>query len=224
VPCGTKWLVAAGRLQGVTLSCADPELFGSLIEILDYRPSFEVIALGCNIGLPTKPGQGGRTCDREARRLLGFSRGGAIFSAPARVAIKATTYDDAYRLNDGMGSAAYNILPRIAEVDDAIEPYWQRTVFEVHPELSFYQLNDDVPMHHAKRTHHGQNERRALLERRMQGVRQIIDARVRGARRHHLFDAAATLWTARRIAGRVVNRVPEDPEWDDKGLRMEIVR
>jgi predicted RNase H-like nuclease len=47
---------------------------------------------------------------------------------------------------------------------------------------------------------------------------------VRGARRHHIVDAAACLWTARRIAGRAVNRVPEDPEWDDIGLRMEIVR
>jgi predicted RNase H-like nuclease len=216
--------VAAGRLQGITLSCADPELFDSLIDVLDYRPSFEIIALGCNIGLPEKPQPGGRTCDREARRLLGFARGGAIFSAPARIALKATTYDTASRLNGGIGSAAYKILPRIAEVDDAIEPYWQRTVFEAQPELSFYQLNGDVPMHHAKRTHRGQAERRALLERRIQGVSQIIDARVRGARRHHLYDAAAVLWTARRIAGRAVNRVPEDPEWDDKGLRMEIVR
>lgn len=224
VPCGNKWLVAAGRLQGITLSCADPELFPSLLDVLDYRPAFEVIALACNIGLPEKPKQGGRTCDREARKLLGFRRGGAIFSAPARLALGAKDYWEADKLNDGMSAAQYNVLARIAEVDAALEPYWQRTVYEAHPELSFYQLNGDVPMHNAKRTHRGQAERRDLLERRIQGVGQIIDRRVRGARKHHLFDAAAVLWTARRIAGRAVNRVPEDPEWDDKGLRMEIVR
>jgi predicted RNase H-like nuclease len=224
VPCGKKWLVAAGRLQGITLSCADPELFDTLNDVLDYRPAFEVIAIACNIGLPEKPLRGGRTCDREARKLLGFNRGGAIFSAPARVALKAKDYPEADRLNDGMSAAQFNVLPKIAEVDDALEPYWQRTVFEAHPELSFYQLNGDTPMHYAKRTHRGQAERRAVLERRIQGVHQIIDRRLRGARKHHLFDAAAVLWTARRIAGRAVNRVPEDPEWDDKGLRMEIVR
>jgi hypothetical protein len=38
-------------------------------------------------------------------------------------------------------------------------------------------------------------------------------------------DAAALLWTARRIAGRVVARLPaDDAEWDTSGLRMEIVR
>jgi predicted RNase H-like nuclease len=58
----------------------------------------------------------------------------------------------------------------------------------------------------------------------MPGTTTLIEARLRGARRHHLIDAAACLWTARRIAGRVVNRVPADPEWDDLGLRMEIVR
>jgi predicted RNase H-like nuclease len=147
-----------------------------------------------------------------------------VFSAPARVALKAKTFEEAAALNDGMSAPQWGVLPRIAEVDAAIAPYWQRTVFEVHPELSFFQLNDDNPLRYGKRLHRGVEERRTLLERRMPGTVQMIERRLRGARRHHLIDAAACLWTARRIAGRVVNRVPFDPEWDDLGLRMEIVR
>jgi predicted RNase H-like nuclease len=224
VPCGAGWLVAPGRLQGITLSCADPQLFPTFLEVLDYKPSYEIMALGCRVGLLDTPTPGGRTCDREARRLLGHPRGAAIFSAPIRPALVATTYEKAAELNGGMSPAAYSILARVAEVDAVIAPYWQRSIYEVHPELSFYQLNDDAPVRYSKHGYIGYMERRALLERKVQGVAQILDAPVRGARRHHLMDAAACLWTARRIAGRAVNRLPEDPEWDAQGLRMEIVR
>jgi predicted RNase H-like nuclease len=199
-------------------------LFDSFLEVLDWRPAFEVIGLACNVGLPEKPLKGGRTCDRAARRLLGHPRRGAIFSAPARPALNATTYEEAVELNEGMGAPQWSMLRRVAEVDAAIAPYWQRTVFEVHPELSFYQLNGDKPLLYGKHLHKGVAERRALLEPRIPGLDQTLDRRVRGARRHHIIDSAACLWTARRIAGRAVNRVPDDPEWDDIGLRMEIVR
>src|SRR5947209_1070278 len=99
VPIGRRWLVAPGRLQGVSLYAASPAIFDSLIEVLDYRPSYEVIALACNIGLPSSPLPGGRTCDHEARRLLGWPRRGAIFSAPCRPALAAGSYDEAVDLN-----------------------------------------------------------------------------------------------------------------------------
>jgi len=39
-----------------------------------------------------------------------------------------------------------------------------------------------------------------------------------------VLNAAALLWTARRIAGRAITRLPRDPEWDEQGRRIEIVR
>ena len=45
-----------------------------------------------------------------------------------------------------------------------------------------------------------------------------------GAAQIHLLQAAGLLWTARRAAGRAVNRLPMDPTWDTTGLRMELVR
>ena len=58
----------------------------------------------------------------------------------------------------------------------------------------------------------------------MPGVLRIIDAEVPGATPSHLLDAAAILWTARRIFAKAAIRIPTDPEWDEQGLRMEIVR
>ncbi len=140
------------------------------------------------------------------------------------VRLQATSYEEAAALNDGMSAPQWAMLRRIAEVDANIAPYWQRTVYEVHPELSFYQLNEDTPLRYGKHLHRGVAERRALIERRMPMMADALDRRVRGARRHHLIDAAACLWTARRIAGRAVNRLPDFPEWDEIGLRMEYVR
>jgi predicted RNase H-like nuclease len=97
-------------------------------------------------------------------------------------------------------------------------------VYEVHPETSFYQLNGDRPLSYSKRTAAGREERRQLLEAKFAGVARIIDARTAGASQRHRLDAAACLFTARRIAARAITRIPEDPEWDDEGLRMEIVR
>ena len=67
--------------------------------------------------------------------------------------------------------------------------------------------------------------RLALAAAKLPGIDRIIaEANVRGATRRHLIEAAGLLWTARRIAGRVVNRYPDEPEWNDIGLRMEYVR
>jgi len=40
----------------------------------------------------------------------------------------------------------------------------------------------------------------------------------------HMYESAAMLWTARRASGRAIARLPMDPEWDDGGIRIELVR
>ena len=218
VPCPGGWLVAPGRLQGVTLSPADPTVLPTLIDVLDYKPAYEIIALATPVGLLDEHRRGGRTCEREARRLLGPRRGAAIASAPSRSALAEAAGAP------GLSAVARLHLRSTREAAEQIQPYWQRTVYEVHPELSFYQLNGDQPLSSSKRTPVGRKERRDLLEARLPGVQRLLDARLPGARDRHLIDAAACLWTARRVAGRAVQRLPDNPEWDSQGLRMEFVR
>ena len=158
--------------------------------------------------------RGGRGCEREARTLLGPRRGAAIRSAPGRSS----------NSNGGSPAIPRGLAGRYAEVEQEMAPYRQRTIYEVHPELSFFQLNEDRPLQHRKRSREGQLERRALLETRIAGVDRVLDAWVPGVRRSHLADAAACMWTARRILGRAMTRLPLDPEWDSQGLRMELVR
>jgi predicted RNase H-like nuclease len=67
-------------------------------------------------------------------------------------------------------------------------------------------------------------ERRDLLKGKLQGIERIIDVEIPKVKPWQLLDAAAAMWTTRRIASRAMTRVPEDPEWDETGLRMELVR
>jgi predicted RNase H-like nuclease len=225
IPCGQGWLIASAKLQGITMSPESPQIFKTFIEVLDYKPAYQVITVAAPIGLPDEPSDRGRHCDRDARAILGMPRASAIVSAPCRPVLKARTYEEAVEVNGGhLNPVSWRQVRRIAEIDENIAPYWQRTVFEVHPELSYFQLNEDEPVRFSKYRGPGVEEREALLRKRLPGVERIIDARVPRISRSRLLDAAACLWTARRIVSRAVTRIPENPEWDSQGLRMELVR
>ncbi len=216
-PCPEGWLLVPGKLQGVSLFPEPAEVLSKLSEILDYRPSFEVVAIHVPIGLPANPAPGGRACDREARRLLGRRRGAAVISAPPR----SVLWNGG---GEGVSAVTRVLLPRIQEAYREIASYSQRTVYEVHPELGFYELNGDRPLQYGKRTTLGREERLALLSDRIPGVERVIEHRPATVALPTLLDACVNLWTARRISARAVTRLPEVPEWNQDGLRMELVR
>jgi predicted RNase H-like nuclease len=220
-PCTGGWLVVTGRLQGTNLAPQQPEVFPTLIDVLDYKPAFTIIALHAPVGLPEGPG--GRAADRAARAVLGPRRAPAVVFPPARAALEAKTFEEAKELDPKINTVTWRLIRRMAESAAELAPYWQRTVFEVNPELAFYGLNGDEPLRFAKRSIVGAKERRVLLEERFPGIDVTLDTKVPGVRQDRVIDAAADLWTARRIAARALNRLPEDPEWDEEGLRMEIV-
>ena len=220
-PCRDGWLVVAGRLQGITVSPMPAEVVKTFVEVLDTKPAYSVIALHAPVGLLEGKTPGGRACDRAARRELGFPRSTAVVSPPTRRELAELTAPGA---PPGIGTRSKERLRRIAEIDGEIQPYWQRTVFEVNPELSFFTLNEDRPVRYGKRTEVGQRERRALLERKLPGIERVLDAHIPGVSRWQLLDAAADLFACRRIISRGVTRFPSDPEWDANGLRMELIR
>jgi predicted RNase H-like nuclease len=224
-PCRGGWLIVVGKLLGINLLPEQALVVPTFTDALDYRPSFDVLALHAPIGLPSEPSGAGRSCDRAARKVLGWPRSGAVVSPPARAALTGATYEEARARNGGkMSVVQWQMLRRFREVDAIIGPYHQRTVFEVHPELGFHQINDDQSLQHPKHGEKGISEREAILVRRMPGVERIFDAVPSGATLENVLDACADLWTARRIASRAVHRLPEDPEWDETGLRMELLR
>ena len=218
-PCATGWLVAAAKLHGVTFAPEEPRVIETFVDVLDQRPAFSIIAVGGPIGYLPEFVPGGRACDQEARALLG-RRGGAVQSAP----VWSQVEEGANGSLEGLSAVSQKLLPRYRELAVEMAPFRQRTVYEVHPELSFYQLNDDTPMRYSKRSERGREERRALLEKKIPGSERILDAQLPRVPYSHLLDVAALMWTARRIFARATVRVPQDPQWDENGLRMEMMR
>lgn len=218
-PCATGWLVAAAKLHGVTFAPEEPRVVDTFVDVLDQRPGFSTVAVNAPIGYLQEFVPGGRACDREARKLLG-RRGAAVQSAP----VWSQVEEGADGAASGLDAVTRQLLPRYRELASEMAPYRQRTVYEVHPELSFYQLNEDRPLLYSKRNQMGQEERRELLAKKIPGGERIYDTKLPRVPYSHMLDAAVLMWTARRIFARAGVRVPQDPQWDENGLRMEIVR
>jgi len=212
-------LVAAAKQQGTIFAPEDPIRTETFMDVVDMRPGYSSIALNAPVGGLDRAMVGGRSCDREARILLG-RRASAVKNAPTRVDSRAGID----LLPDNLDAISRTLLPRYQEVATEMAPFRQRTIYEVNTDLSFFELNDGAPMRWAKHSEKGRAERRALLEAKVPGVLRIIDSEVPGATQSHLLDVAAILWTARRIFAKAGIRIPVDPEWDEQGLRMEIVR
>jgi predicted RNase H-like nuclease len=217
-PCGPSWLVAAAKLHGTHFAPEIPQLLRPFSEVIDQRPSYSIIAVNAPVGYLNKAHPGGRTCDREARALLG-KRGSSIQSAPIR-----SDTDELEFLPDHLDAISMALLPRYREVAAEMAPYRQRTVYEVHSDMSFYEMNEGHPLNWSKHSERGINERKALLKVKIPDVERILDAELPGASISHLLDVAAFMWTARRVFARAAVRLPADAEWDELGLRMEIVR
>jgi predicted RNase H-like nuclease len=216
-PCARGWLVVSAKLLGVNINPEGSRVLPLFVDVIDERPTFSAVALNAPIGYLDKAVKGGRTCDRQARALLGPRRA-TIRSAPTW----ASVGEDAEDTVDHLDAVTKLLLPRYRQVAAEMAPFRQRSIYQVHPELSFYQLNGDVPLSWPKSTEAGREERRALLQR-IPGVGLILDADIPGVSLEHLLDATALVWTARRIFAHAATRIPTDPEWDSQGLRTEFV-
>ena len=58
-------------------------------------------------------------------------------------------------LPDHLDAISRTLLPRYQEVAGEMAPFRQRTIYEVNADLSFYQLNGDVPMQWSKHSEKG---------------------------------------------------------------------
>src|SRR5689334_13025320 len=95
--CPKGWLGAIWRGPGhpldaiclASLRCAETDL----------PPETLAVAVDTSLGLLNAAVPGGRSCDRQARKLLG-PRSSSVFSPPSMAALSATNYVEACKLND----------------------------------------------------------------------------------------------------------------------------
>lgn len=201
--------------------------FGTFAELMSAAEAPKVVCVDMPIGMPDFTPSGGRACEREARARLG-ARQSSVFSVVGRKALSQTSRTDAHALSIasggiGIGAQSWGLASKLREVDRFITPEHRQLVFEVHPELSFWAMNDHHPMSHNKKRPEGQRERIAALSR--SGVpADFLENTVRALRsgRDDFLDACAATWTARRITQGAGERLPPLCEVDGRGLDMAM--
>jgi predicted RNase H-like nuclease len=192
--------------------------------IIDFKCA-DVVAADIPIGLAEC---GARACDIEARKRLGKPRSNSVFLAPIRPILSATTYEKACQISlriDGkkISKQAFGILPKVREVDQVTSPGLRSWVYEVHPELCFWALKGGKAMQFGKLSASGRGERIKLLSKPYPQIQTHLDQLERRlAGPDDLLDAAVAAWTAVRIGQKQAVHLPEKPEFDCTGLRMQI--
>ncbi len=223
-PCPGGWLVLPARLSGITVAAEEVFVLPKLVEVLDFRPTFDAAAINAPMGLFDAPSGQFRPCDREAREFVGWPRVVAISGTPSRAAIDASN-GDAREMESWMTKHDVRRLRWVREAAAEMQPYHSRSFFSAHPDVSFTAMNGDVPLSTSPYHEDGRLERLELIRERLPGVDEVVTRTPPvGAAGVHLLAAAAMLFTARRASGRAVSRMPMDPTWDESGMRMEIVR
>lgn len=231
--CRGGWVVVLRSTDGNETPRA--RLCASFAEILALDEAPVIIAIDMPIGLAETTARGGRACEIEARKHLA-GRQSSVFSVPARAAVMQTDYAEACAVallhSDPprkVSKQCFGLFPKIREIDALMTPDLQDRVYECHPELAFWALNDGAAMSLPKKVKNRANpdgiaERRALLMR--YGFDETFLTQklwpVSRVGPDDFIDACALVCTAARIHNGTSVRMPDPPPRDARGLRIEI--
>ena len=233
--CKAGWLVAVVSVTDESSQRDTPCVFelkrvlvaSTFAEVLSKTADCELVCVDIPIGLSDrKP----RECDLAARKVLGGQRASSVFPAPIRPCLSTNEYKVANAIcrkfsGKGLSKQSFALLDKIRQVDDLMTPALQSRVREIHPEISFWALNDKNPMRDSKKKCPGRNARMGLLSLIFSDLEEIV-AEARKPEEvapDDILDALAAAWTAGQVVLGKAKTLPENPELDSKGLRMEIL-
>ena len=224
-PCPGGWLVLPGRIAGVTVVAEEAFVLKTLAEVLDYRPKFDFGAINIPFGYPEYPNIQYRRCDKEVRGMLGWPGRVKVHPVPSRAALFAKSRKEALSIEPWLTKNDFRHFKWMKEAATELQPFHARSFYSGQPELSFAHMNGDLPLKSSIYHPDGLAQRLDLIRSKLPGIDEVV-SRVppMGAGIQHMYEAAAMIWTARRASGRAISRLPLDPEWDESGIRVEIVR
>jgi len=196
-------------------------------EVISETTNCKLVCVDIPIGLSdAKP----RECDLAARKVLGRLRSSSVFAAPVRACLSANSYNRASEIcfecsGKRLNKQGFFLLSKICQVDDLMTPELQRRVREIHPEVSFWALNGKKAMQYSKRSLMGRRERMEALSADFSEIEQIMAKACRAGQAgpDDILDGLVAAWTAGQAVMGKAETLPQRPELDGKGLRMEIL-
>lgn len=175
-----------------------------------------------------------RPCDAKARELL-RDRASTVFEPASRPLLAAVSHVEVRSMTAkarntdasarGLSVQAYGIVPKMKEADEFLQahPEAQEWLWEVHPELSFWDLADTKVLP-SKTSVAGAAERLVHLCNRFPGVMEALVAFEPGNRQAQLpdaLDALVCLHSALHVAADDYEEF--GGERDSTGLAMRMV-
>jgi predicted RNase H-like nuclease len=210
------------------------DVFETIAEMWTVCKNARLILVDIPIGLPDRTTPDDRSCDKEARHLLGHKRGCSVFPAPCRPAVYANGYDHASKITEDITGIqltrqAWGIVPKIRQVDQFLESKMssRAKIREIHPEVCFWAFAGGKPMLHRKSKHEGFSERMDVLLSVYPCTAEIVDYALnrflrRDVKRDDILDALVAALTA-SMKRRGLSYIPEIPEHDSRGLPMQML-
>ena len=118
-------------------------------------------------------------------------------------------------------------MPKIKEVDDFISAHkTEYSLREMHPEVAFWSLNKYQAMKFNKKKKEGYSERLLVLKKHYNQSDSIVNSGLTQYFRNQvtkddILDALAGAVLA--MNHETLKTLPDEPEVDEQGLKMEIV-
>ena len=232
--CKAGWFVAtssATKQNQTDASCVFKlkNLFAAstFTEVLSKTSNCRLVCVDIPIGLTD--GDKPRDCDLAARKLLRGPRASSVFPAPIRPCLSTGDYKTASKIcfehsGKKLNRQSFALLDKIRQVDNLMTPVLQKKVREIHPEVSFWELNNKKPIQQNKKTVPGQAQRHRLLQRIFMDMDDVLSkSPATGFAMDDAFDALVAAYTASQAVIGKAKTLPSTPELDSKGLKMEIL-
>lgn len=229
--CRSGWIAVFLHTDGT----APPRvrLFERIADLLTAEDAPVRIAVDMPIGLPERIEGSGRAAEQAVRPLLG-DRQSSVFSIPARAAVMKTDYAASCRAALAASNPprkvsrqSFMLFPKIRELDALMTPALAERVFEAHPEVAFWRLDNGVAMRLPKKIKSrinpdGMAERRALLAHHGVAADFLNGDPPKGAGADDFLDACAVAVIAKRHLAGKARPFPDPPEYDARGLPIAI--
>lgn len=168
--------------------------------VAELGPGLSAIVVDMPIGLSD---DGTRPVDAMARARLGERRS-TFFPTPLRDVLRHATWESANTSSrqihgKGLSKQAWNLVPKIAELDKIWSPEFAETLVEGHPEVSFAEMAGG-PVLNRKSSIEGQIERVELLRTNLLADIDSALADTPRSLRVDAIDALSLAWSAMRVA------------------------